>query len=59
MWSGMTDHSRRSFLAATGAAVGGITLGTIPVSAAPAEDRYIVDVSGVSKGSLDDVEIIH
>ncbi|MFC4360439.1 S8 family serine peptidase [Halobium salinum] len=55
----MEDHSRRSFLTKTGAAVGGITLGTIPVSAAPAEERYIVDTSGLSKRRFDDVEIIY
>jgi subtilisin family serine protease len=55
----MTDQSRRSFLTKAGAAIGGVTLGTIPVSAAPASDRYIVNTSGLAKGRFDDVEIIH
>lgn len=55
----MTNQNRRSFLTKAGIAVGGLTLGTRSVSATSAQNRYIVDTSGLSRARFDDVDIVH
>jgi subtilisin family serine protease len=52
----MSDHTRRTFLTVSGAALGGIALGT-QVTAAARTDRYIVDTSG--DPSLDGIDVVH
>jgi subtilisin family serine protease len=57
----MAEHSRRRFIKGAGLAVGGLTLGTGPVSAGSDENqRFLVDLREVDRSDVpDDAEIIH
>lgn len=56
----MFDLSRRGFVKASGAAIGGLALGTTPGAAiSRPEDRFIVDMDTTSMGEMGTVEVIH
>ncbi|SIR82985.1 Serine protease, subtilisin family [Haladaptatus litoreus] len=55
----MGKHSRRSFLAAGGAALASTIIGTRRVSAVDSTERYIVDTRDASPGALSGVEVVH
>jgi subtilisin family serine protease len=53
----MSDKTRRSFLEISGAALGGIAVGST-VTAAASTERFILDVKGF-RGSIDDLTVVH
>ncbi|UIO99036.1 S8 family serine peptidase [Halobaculum sp. CBA1158] len=56
----MSNHSRRRVLKAFGAAAAGVSLGAGSATASAADERFLVNLTEVSRSEIpDDVEIIH